>query len=117
MLFFDATESSHSVELDCDILAFYNDEHYIFFQRYQEHGHKEDDGVYVEYNDALHSGYDLVKKIVISNDKLEVLLNTSLYKLHDVDGFVIDLKAHAVVNHQSLLQAMFDDRLAEVVTN
>lgn len=111
-LSFTATSVSYSVEDNCDVVAFYNDEQYLFLQRYQELGHKEDDGVYVECNDSVHVGFDVIEAISMNTHHLSLSLKSPLYHLPDVllIEIALALSDEELAQYQQHLSRMFSDR-------
>lgn len=116
---FVADNVSHSVDQDCDVLAFYNDDTYLFLQRHQEHGHKEDEGVYIECKDQLHCAYDVIDRVEFTKTKIKIIVNSPLYQLKGVEGFEIDYPelSDDFVSYKILLEAMLGDHLAEVIVS
>lgn len=116
---FTATEVSLQLEQGYHVLAFYNDDEYLFLQRLEEIGHKEDDGVYVEYKDPLHAGFDVVDQVKLSPKQFTLRLKSPLYKLPGVNEFIVDITIteQDCQRYGGLLQTLFADRLVDVQLN
>lgn len=113
---FTATDSSHQLEQGYNVLAFFNDDEYVFLQRLEEIGHKEDDGVYLEYNNQIHAGYDVIAAIELSLQQLKITLTSPLYQLPGVDTVIInvELSEQQLASYGELLVQLFTDRVVEV---
>lgn len=111
------TATSISVEDDglMTLAVFNEQDDYLFFQCPIEQKDW-DTGVYVEFNDQHHGGYDVVSSIDLNLSQLSVALKSPLLGLPDVDGFEIalDCEADAVRAFAHQLVAGFKDRLATV---
>ncbi|MGK0442085.1 MAG: hypothetical protein ACJA0N_001892 [Pseudohongiellaceae bacterium] len=113
---FNAEEVSYQQEDDNHVLAFYNDDDYVFLQRHVEVGSKEDDGVYIEYKTALHCGFDVIEAVVFSAQTIEIVLKSCLYQLPDVKRFVVSysLDDNAFAAYSNELRAIFAKSLVDV---
>lgn len=113
---FTANEVSYQQEGDYHILAFYNDDHYLFLQRHIEIGHKEDDGVYLEYNNELHCGFDVIDKAVFTETLFTIELKSHLHQLPGVEQFLIELSLsnEEVGRYRESLKNIFKDKLVKL---
>ena len=113
---FSASEVSEQLEGDSRLLAFYNDDTYLFFQRHSEVGHKDDDGVYVEYDNEQHCGFDVVESVSLSQQELTLKLKSALYQLPGVLVFKVDLQLseQEVQCYGEVLKQIFAQRLTTV---
>tara|TARA_R110000868_G_scaffold159_3_gene1718 strand:+ start:105330 stop:105698 length:369 start_codon:yes stop_codon:yes gene_type:complete len=113
---FNASEVSLQLEQGYHVLAFYNDDEYLFLQRLEEIGHKEDDGVYIEYKDPIHAGFDVAASVSLSKKQFTLTLKSPLYKLPDVLSFDITLQLsdEDYGRYGTMLEIFFSDRQVEV---
>jgi hypothetical protein len=88
---FEATEASLVNAWDTVTTGVYSKNEYICFQRHEEHGHEDDDGIYIEYNDQIHAGENVVSKVVLNRKFLKIFLSSPLVNLKDVTEFNVDL--------------------------
>lgn len=114
---FTADDLSQEIQDGFDIIAFYNDDDYLFIQRYQQHGSAEDDGVYIEFKDSLHCGFDVIQSIALVEKQIHIQLKSPLYQLPSVTGFTIECEALEAQRSalSAVLQQMFSDRLVSLV--
>lgn len=114
---FTADNLSQEVQDGFDIIAFYNDDDYLFIQRHQQHGGTEDEGVYIEFKDSLHCGFDVIQSIELAEKQVRIQLKSPLYQLSSVTGFAIECKAlekqRAALSEG--IRKMFKDRLVNIV--
>lgn len=109
---FNATGVSIGSEDDQLTLAVFNDNNYVFFQSSTDKKHF-NDGVYVEYQEQVQGGFDVIKRISLSHECLTIDLKSPLLKLPDVEGFDITLNCDEaeLVLFGRELQSVFDGRL------
>ncbi len=88
---FEATEASSINEWDTVTTGVYTQNEYLCFQRHEEHGHEDDDGIYIEYKDQIHAGENIVSKVILNRETLKIFLSSPLYNLNDVTEFNIGL--------------------------
>ena len=112
----EADDVSYQIEGDNQILAFFNDQNYVFFQRHCEPGHKEDDGVYIELNNEQHGGFDVIEAVTLSCSQLAISLKSPLYKMPAVNRIVVDvdLSVSKLQEYGQRLQQLFEQRLVTV---
>lgn len=100
---FSASKVSFSEEDNVLTVGFASTESdaYVLFQRDLNFGGPDDEGVYIELNDQINSGYSLVTKCVVAPNQLIVLLAqpllqsqrivVDLARLGDENDFVTEL--------------------------
>jgi len=88
---FGAKKASSIKDFDTFTTGVYGTVEYISFQRHEVHGHEDEEGVYVEFNDQLHGGEDVVEKVILTKDTLLISLSAPLFQLDDATGFEVAL--------------------------
>ena len=77
---FTATSLGREYVFNVLIVGIANDlGEYVSFQRYLSEPHEEDEGVHFEYRDQLYSGIRIIKKVLVSSDRVLVMLDKPLH--------------------------------------
>jgi len=84
---FQATESAFEVT-DYALICGVSDERdaYVTLQRAPE-GIADDEGVYIEYNDQINSGYDQIRRCSLERRQFSIDLVRPFRNLPEIDGF------------------------------
>ena len=91
ILKFRAKEASSINDFDTVTTGVYGTVEYVCFQRHEVHGHEDEEGVYIEFNDQLHAGEDVVEKVILTKDTLSISLSAPLFQLAHATGFEVAL--------------------------
>lgn len=100
VILFHANEASSINEWDTVTTGVYNQNEYLCFQRHEEHGHEDDDGIYIEYKDQAHAGENIVSKVILNRKNFKILLSHPLYNLNNATEFNIELSITEVEFNQ-----------------
>ena len=81
-------------------------EAYLMFQRHPEVGHPDDDGIYVEIDDQINAGFNIVERCVLTPASIRVSL------LRPVKGFTtlnttMAMSASEFADFQQMLERIF----------
>jgi hypothetical protein len=85
--------------------------------RSPQEGAEQDEGVYIEYNDEIHGGYQKIRRCTLARRLFSVDLTQPFRKLPDVDGFDVELDIKDADYAQVCmgLQRIFRDQLQVLI--
>ena len=79
---------------------------YLMFQRHPEVGHPDDDGVYVDIDDQINAGFNIVERCVLNPDSIRVSLSRPL-KGYATLNASLSLPTSEFADFQQMLNRIF----------
>ena len=94
---------------DCLVASLHSDScAYLMFQRHPGIGHPDDDGVYVEIDDQINSGFNIVERCVLTPDSIRVSLSQPLKGFTTLNAsFELPLPTAQFAELQQMLNRIF----------